>query len=70
MVQHTFSMVLYGMTGYTLMSAIVAGLWAIRALRFRQVEVRATSLGADYSRMAQRFRSDSECEECIWIPQS
>jgi hypothetical protein len=44
MVQHAFSMVLYGMTGYILLSAIVAGLWGIRALRFRQAEVRASSL--------------------------
>ena len=44
MVQHAFSMVLYGMTGYTLMSAIVAGLWGMRALRFRQAEVRANGL--------------------------
>jgi hypothetical protein len=38
--QHAFSMFLYGMIGYALMSAIVAGLWGIRALRFRQAEVR------------------------------
>ena len=44
MVQDAFRMVLYGMTGYTLMSAIAAGLWGIRALRFRQAEVRANSL--------------------------
>jgi hypothetical protein len=44
MVQHAFSMVLCGMTGYILMSAIVAGLWGVRALRFRQAEVRANSL--------------------------
>jgi hypothetical protein len=44
MVQHAFSMVLYGMAGYTLMSAIAAGLWGIRALRFRQAEERAKSL--------------------------
>jgi len=44
MVQHAFSMVLYGMSGYALMGAIVAGLWGIRALRFRQAEVRASSL--------------------------
>ena len=41
MVQHAFSMVLYGMTGYTFMSAIVVGFWSIRAIRFRQAEVRA-----------------------------
>jgi hypothetical protein len=46
MVQHGFSMVLYGMTGYILMSAIAAGLWCIRALRLRQAEVRANSLEA------------------------
>jgi hypothetical protein len=44
MVQHAFNMVLYGVTGYTLMSAIVAGLWGIRALRFRRAEVRANIL--------------------------
>jgi hypothetical protein len=44
MVQHAFSMVLYGMSGYALMGAIVAGLWGIRALRFRQTERRANSL--------------------------
>ena len=44
MVQHAFSMVLYGMTGYILLSAIVAGLWGIRTLHFRQAEVRANSL--------------------------
>jgi len=46
MVQHGFSMVLYGMTVYILMSAIAAGLWCIRALRLRQAEVRANSLEA------------------------
>ncbi len=46
MFQHGFSMVLYGMTGYILMSAIAAGLWCIRALRLRQAEVRANSLEA------------------------
>ena len=44
MVQHAFSMVLYGVTGYTLMSVIVAGLWGIRAVHFRQAELRANSL--------------------------
>jgi hypothetical protein len=44
MVQHAFSMFLRGMTGYTLISAIVATLWGIRALRFRQAEVSANSL--------------------------
>jgi hypothetical protein len=44
MVQHAFSMFLYGMIGYPLMSAIVAGLWGIRALGFRQAEVRANNL--------------------------
>ncbi len=44
MVQHAFSMVLYGVTGYTFMSAIVVGFWSIRALRFRQAEVRASRL--------------------------
>src|ERR1700748_2605668 len=38
--QHAFSMFLHGMIGYALMSAIIAGLWGIRALRFRQAEVR------------------------------
>ena len=44
MVHHAFSTVLYGMTGYTFMSAIVVGLWSIWALRFRQAEGRANSL--------------------------
>ena len=44
MVQHAFSMVLYGMAGYTLLSAIVAGLWGIRALCFRKAEVSANRL--------------------------
>jgi len=44
MVHHAFSMVLYGMTGYTFMSAIVVGFWSIRAIRFRQAEVRANTL--------------------------
>jgi hypothetical protein len=44
MVQHAFKMVFYGMTGYTFMSAIVVGFWSIRALRFRQAEVRANGL--------------------------
>jgi hypothetical protein len=43
MVQHAFSMVLYGMTGYALMSAIVAGLWGIRALRFRRTRLSGVS---------------------------
>ena len=46
MVQHAFSMVLYGMTEYTSMSAIAAGLWGIRARRFRRAKVRANSLEA------------------------
>ncbi len=46
MVQHAFSMVLYLMTGYTLMSVIAACLWGIRARRFRRAEVRANSLEA------------------------
>jgi hypothetical protein len=44
MVQHAFSMVLGGMTGYILMSVIVAALWGIRALRFRHAEVKANNL--------------------------
>jgi hypothetical protein len=44
MVQHAFSMVLRGMAGYILMSAIGAALWGIRALRFRHAEVRANDL--------------------------
>jgi hypothetical protein len=44
MVQHAFSTFLYGMIGYALMGAIVAGLWGIRALRFRQPEVSANNL--------------------------
>jgi hypothetical protein len=46
MVQHGFSMVLYGTAIYILMSAIAVGLWCIRALRLRQAEVRANSLEA------------------------
>jgi hypothetical protein len=46
MVQHGFSIVLYGATIYILMSAIAVGLWCIRALRLRQAEVRANSLEA------------------------
>jgi hypothetical protein len=46
MVQHVFSMFLYGMIGYTLMSAIVVGFWGVRALRFRQPEVTANNLEA------------------------
>ena len=42
--QHAFSMFLYGMIGYVLIGAIVAGLWGIRALRFRQPEVSANNL--------------------------
>jgi hypothetical protein len=44
MVQHAFITFLYGMSGYVLMGAIVAGLWGIRALRFRQPEVSANNL--------------------------
>ena len=44
MVQHAFSFVLYGTTGYILMSAIVTGLWAMRAHRLRQAEVRRNTL--------------------------
>jgi hypothetical protein len=41
---HAFSMVLYGITGYTLMNLIVAGLWGIRMHRCRQAEVRVNGL--------------------------
>jgi hypothetical protein len=44
MMHHNFNMVLCGMAGYTLASAIVAGFWGVRALRFRQAEVKASSL--------------------------
>jgi hypothetical protein len=44
MFQQAFSIFLYGVVGYALMSAIVAGLWGIRALRFRQAVVRANHL--------------------------
>lgn len=46
MVRHGFGMVLYGMTGYVLMSMIATGLWGIRVRRFRRTEVRASSLAA------------------------
>jgi hypothetical protein len=46
MVQHAFSIFLYGMIGYVLMSAIVVGFWGVRALRFRQLEVTANNLEA------------------------
>ena len=38
------SMVLYGMIGYALLSAIVVGFWGIRALRFKQLEVAGDNL--------------------------
>ena len=41
---HAFSMLLYGMIGYALMGAILAGLWGIGALRFRQAEVTPNNL--------------------------
>ena len=44
LVQYPFSTFLYGMIGYVLMGAVVAGLWGIRALRFRQPEVSANNL--------------------------
>jgi hypothetical protein len=37
-------MVLYGMIGYALLSAIVVGFWGIRALRFKQLEVAGDKL--------------------------
>jgi hypothetical protein len=37
-------MVLYGMIGYALLSAIVVGFWGIRALRFKQLEVAGDNL--------------------------
>ena len=44
MVQHAFSTFLYGITGYILMGAILAGLWDIRAFRFGRAEVSADNL--------------------------
>jgi len=44
------------MTGYTLMSAIAAGLWCIRAPRFRQAELRANSLEP----IIRRWLNDSD----------
>jgi len=44
MTQHAFNMVLCGIAGYTLTSAIIAVLWGIRPPRFRQAE--ASSLEA------------------------
>ncbi len=39
-----WSMVLYGMIAYALLSAIVVGFWGIRALRFKQFEVAGGNL--------------------------
>ena len=38
------SMVLHGIIGYALLSAIVVGFWGIRALRFKQLEVAGDNL--------------------------
>ncbi len=38
------SMVLYGMIGYALLSAVLVGFWGIRALRFKQLDVAAGDL--------------------------
>jgi hypothetical protein len=41
---HVSSMFLYGMIGYLLMGAIIAGLWGMGAVRFRQAEVKHNNL--------------------------
>ena len=49
------SMVLYGMIGYVLLSAMVVGFWGIRALRFRHLEV----AGGNLEPTVQRWLDDS-----------
>jgi hypothetical protein len=56
MVHHVFSMALYVIIGYTLMNVILAGLWGMRALRFRQAEIRVNSLEP----IVRRWLDDSD----------